>query len=239
VGAITEIHIGFDGIVIANSIKAPKINFTRHQLYMALAKEISENGILVPNHHFSWHEVSPSLPPQKIEVMGPPNTSGTRDMFKQLAVKNGCSLGALAATMDADKQKMVCTTLRQDGHFLEMGEDDLEIVKKLRIFENAFGIFGFSYVLRYSDIVQANSIDGILPTFETIESGKYPLSRPLYLYVKNRRVLSNPGLVVFLKEYLSEKAMGQEGYLQDIGLVPLGKEKQAISRSELSNLLKQ
>jgi phosphate transport system substrate-binding protein len=141
--------------------------------------------------------------------------------------------------MEADKQKMVCTTLRQDGHFLEMGEDDLDIVKKLKIFENAFGIFGFSYVLRYSDLVQANSIDDTLPTFETIESGKYPLSRPLYLYVKNRRVLSNPGLAVFLKEYLSEKAIGEEGYLQDIGLVPIEKEKQAVARSELSTLLNQ
>jgi phosphate transport system substrate-binding protein len=238
VDAITELPIGFDGIVIANSIKAPTVNFTRLQLYLALAREIVKNDSLIPNPYFSWNEIDSSLPPTKIEVMGPPNTSGTRDMFEQLAIKHGCSQASRDSKVEIDKQKEPCITLRQDGHYAELGENDIEIIKKLKIFKNAFGIFGFSYVLRYNDIVKANAVDGILPSFETIESGEYPLSRPLYLYVKNRNILSTPGLSDFLVDYFSDSAIGEDGYLIDIGLVPLAKEKQQANQSVLMELLK-
>jgi phosphate transport system substrate-binding protein len=223
--------------VIANSKKAERVNFSLHQLYLALAKEIPVNGSLSPNPHFSWNEIDTSLPSTKIEVMGPPNTSGTRDMFEQLAIKKGCEIEPIVAKMETGEPKGFCSRLRQDGHFVEMGEDDLEIVKKLNIFENSFGIFGYSYVLNHSDIVQPNAIEGILPSNETIESGEYPLSRPLYLYVKNRRISSTPGLGGFLKEYLSDKAIGEEGYLQDVGLVPLGYDKQSAAKAALMKIL--
>lgn len=238
VDAITRLAIGYDGIVIANSISAPRVNFTRHQLYLALAREIPKDGSLVPNPHFSWNEIDRSLPPAKIEVLGPPHTSGTREMFEKLAIGKGCTEEAFIAGMESKRQDEVCGALRQDDHYRELGEDDIEIVKSIKIFENAFGIFGYSYVLRYHDIVQANSIEGVLPTDETIENGSYPLSRPLYLYVKNRRLSSTPGLAQFLKEYMSDKAIGEEGYLSDIGLVPLNPRSRKAMHADLKELLK-
>lgn len=115
----------------------------------------------------------------------------------------------------------VCTTIRRDGHFIELGEDDIEIIKQLRNQPGSFGIFGYSYVLQFKDIVQPNPVDGILPTEETIDARSYPLARPLFLYVKDVRVRSTPGVSQFLQEYISDRAIGPEGYLSDIGLVNL------------------
>jgi phosphate transport system substrate-binding protein len=237
VEGITQLSIGYDGIVLANSAAAPRVDFTRRQLYLALAKEIPKEGAMVPNPHFSWNEIDPSLPPTTIEVLGPPSTSGTRDMFEQLAVKQGCGSEGNIAGMTPEKREGACTTIRQDGHYVALGEDDIEIVKRLKLFENAFGLFGYSYLLRYHDIVQANGIDGVLPTDETIEEGAYPLSRPLFLYVKNQRVPITPGIADFLMEYTSDKAIGDEGYLLDIGLVPLNSRQRTAVQAALLELL--
>lgn len=237
VDGVTQLAIGYDGIVLANSVNAPQVNFTRGQLFLGLAGQVPMNGALVPNPHFSWNEIDPALPAKKIELLGPPGTSGTREMFIALAIKHGCASEISSAGIQVGGGEASCTALRQDGHYTELGEDDVEIVKQLGLFENAFGIFGYSYLLRYHDRVQANAIDGVLPTDETIESGAYPLSRPLYLYVKSRRIQATPGMGAFLTEYLSDKAIGDEGYLLDIGLVPLSEEQRSATQKSFQELL--
>jgi phosphate transport system substrate-binding protein len=193
---------------------------------------------LAANPFQNWNEIDPTLPDNKIEMIGPPGTSGTRDTFEQLAIKPPCYTLTKGFELPAKQREAVCTTLRQDGSYVELGEDDIEFIKRLKVTPDAFGIFGYSYVLRYRDIVQPNPIDDVLPTPETIESGSYPLSRPLFLYVKDDRLRFVPGLAKFLTEYLSDRALGQEGYLVDVGLVPLKDEQRAAIQSVLMKLLK-
>jgi phosphate transport system substrate-binding protein len=237
VEGVTQLAIGFDGIVVARSAGSPPTALTRRQLYLALAREVPRDGSMVPNPFFSWNEIDPSLPAEKIEVFGPPSTSGTRDMFEQLAVRHGCESGPSAGALPSDGRASACTALRQDGHYRELGEDDIEIIKRIGLFEGAFGIFGYSYLLRYHDRVRANPIDGVLPTDETIESGAYPLSRPLYLYVKDRRIPVTQGMASFLEEYVSDRAIGEEGYLLDIGLVPLSRQQRTAAQAALQGVL--
>jgi phosphate transport system substrate-binding protein len=222
---------------MASAARSARVGFSRDQLYQALARDVVKDGVLVPNPHRRWREVDPSLPDVKIEVIGPPSTSGTRDSFEQLAIKPACEAQQAVRGLAPERRDQACTTLRRDGHFIELGEDDVETVKRLKVFTNAFGIFGYSYALRYEDIVRPNPVDGILPTDETIASGAYPLSRPLFLYVKDARVGSTPGLREFLEEYASDKALGPEGYLTDIGLVPLDDGGRAAARSKVARLL--
>jgi phosphate transport system substrate-binding protein len=238
VRGITELAIGYDGIVIANSSRSAKVGFTRESLYYALAKDVVKNGGLAANPFQNWNEIDPTLPDKKIEMIGPPGTSGTRDTFEQLAIKPPCYTLTNGLELPAIQREAVCTTLRQDGSYVELGEDDIEFIKRLKVTPDAFGIFGYSYVLRYRDIVQPNPIDDVLPTSETIDDGSYPLSRPLFLYVKNDRLRFIPGLAKFLTEYLSDRALGQEGYLVDVGLVPLKDEQRSVAQSELVKLLK-
>lgn len=235
---VTELLIGYDGIVVANSLRSPKVDFTREQLYYALAKDIIKNGQIRANFYQKWSEIDRFLPDHKIEVIGPPSTSGTRDSFEQLAIKPPCLKQASGLGIPAEQQEGVCTAVRRDGAYVELGEDDVEFINQLKVTPNAFGIFGYSYVLRYRDIVQPNKIDGVMPSPENIDNGTYPLSRPLFLYVKDDRLRSVPGLAQFLQEYLSERAMGAEGYLVDAGLVPLNAELRSTVQSKLTNLLK-
>lgn len=238
VTGITELAIGYDGIVFANSVNAFQVDFTREQLYKALAGKVVKDGQLVANPYKVWREIDPTLPGREIKVVGPPSTSGTRDTFEKLAVQPPCEKAVSELKLSEEKRSKVCTTLRRDGAYIELGEDDLEFIKRLSVSPGAFGIFGYSYVVRYSDIVRPNSIDGVWPTPESIEDGSYPLSRPLYLYVKHCRLRRMPGLGLFLKEYLSDKAIGPEGYLVPMGLVPLKSDERKKVQSELSNLLK-
>lgn len=234
---VTELMIGYDGIVIANSARSLKADFTRKQLYDALAKEIVKEGRLIANPHQSWKEVDPALPGYRIKIIGPPSTSGTRDSFEQLAIKPPCLKQAAGLGLPAEQLEAVCTAVRRDGAYVELGEDDVEFVNQLKTTSDAFAIFGYSYVLRYHDLVQANRIDGVMPSHENIENGSYPLSRPLFLYVKDDRIRSVPGLAEFLTEYTSDRALGPEGYLADEGLVPLNADLRSAVQSRLMQLL--
>ncbi len=228
---IVEVQIGFDGIAIANSKKSAPMNISRKDLFLALAKNVpAKDGSekLVLNPYKTWKDVNPALPDTKIEVLGPPPTSGTRDAFVELAMEGGCKHFAfIKAIKKTDKQeyKAICHSIREDGSYIEAGENDNLIVEKLEKNPKALGIFGFSFLDQNADKVQGAIIDGKPLTFESIADGSYPISRPLYFYVKKSHVGKVPGIVAYLKEFTSESAWGDEGYLTDKGLIPLSKEK--------------
>ncbi|UCH80804.1 MAG: PstS family phosphate ABC transporter substrate-binding protein [Nitrospiraceae bacterium] len=227
---ITEIKIGYDGIVIANSRKADIMKVSRKDLFLALAKDIpmGKEGELVPNPNKTWKDVNTSLPDIKIEVLGPPPTSGTRDAFAELGLEGGCKEFEWIRTMkkkDSKNYKAICHAVREDGAYVEAGENDVLIVRKLEANPDAFGVFGFSFLDQNADRVQGSIVDGVEPTFENIADGKYPVSRPLYFYVKKAHVGMIPGMKEFLSEFTSEKAWGEEGYLVDKGLIPMLEEE--------------
>jgi len=241
VSEIVELKIGYDGIVLANAKKAKPLVIDLHHLWLALAKEIpgDKPNELKRNSFATWAQVDPELPDIKIEVLGPPPTSGTRDAFVELAMENGCShvdwIKALKAS-DEKKFKSLCHTIREDGAFIEAGENDNLIVQKLEANPSAFGVFGYSFLDQNSEKVQAASIDGVAPSFETISGGKYPVSRPLYVYVKKAHVGVIPGIAEYLSEFTAPRAFGPEGYLADKGMIPMPEAERTQYRSAAVNL---
>ncbi len=237
VADIVEVLIGYDGIVLANSVKSPKVALTRKQLFLALAKKVPNpdgSPNLIDNPYKKWSDIDASLPKTQIEVLGPPSTSGTRDAFVELAMEGGCKkFPWIAALKKSDKPryKEICHILREDGLFIQAGENDNLIVQKLNANPAALGIFGFSFLDQNSDKVQASTIDGEEPEFETIADGRYPVSRPLYFYVKKGHIGVVPGISEYLAEFTSERAWGEEGYLTDKGMIPLGDQQ----RGEIGN----
>ncbi|MEM9585314.1 MAG: PstS family phosphate ABC transporter substrate-binding protein [Pseudomonadota bacterium] len=204
VTGITEAIIGYDGIVVANAKGGAVFSLTREQLVTALAAQ----GPLPT----TWDEVDPSLPPLKIEILGPPPSSGTRDAFEELVMEEGCE----GAGIECEG-----ITIREDGAYIEAGENDNLIVSKLEANPDALGIFGFSFLDQNADALQGSMVDGVEPTFDNIAEGDYPVSRSLYFYIKNAHVGVVPGIQEFASEFLSEDAAGEEGYLIDKGLIPL------------------
>ncbi len=220
---IVEVKIGYDGIVLANFNGAPLYRLTREQVYLALAKNVpdSAGSGLVPNPYLAWSDVDPGLPNVRIEVLGPPPTSGTRDAFVELVMLAGCEAFPVIDTLSDDDRDAACFTMREDGAFIEAGENDNLIVQKLEANPAALGIFGFSFLDQNQDKVQGSLIDGVAPEFDSIADGSYPVSRPLYSYVKKLHVGEIPGIEEFLVELTSEAAWGEFGYLSDRGLIPL------------------
>jgi phosphate transport system substrate-binding protein len=225
---IVEIEIGFDGIVIANSRAAKRLSLTVDQIFRALAKQIPVNGKLVPNPNKTWKDVDPSLPDEAIEVLGPPPTSGTRDAFVELAMEAGAKQSPMLAELhDKDKKafEAVAHAIREDGAYIEAGENDNLIVQKLQANPHALGIFGFSFLDQNADQIQGSMVDGKEPTFENISSGQYSISRSLFFYVKKAHVGKVPGLEAYVAEFTSDRAAGPDGYLVDKGLIPLPESK--------------
>ena len=220
---ITEVKVGYDGIVIANSKSAPQMEIDRKHIWLALGKNVMVNGSIVPNPHKTWKDVDPSLPDQKIEVLGPPPTSGTRDAFVELAMQGGCKkFPEIKAMKKTDKKafKKLCHTVREDGVYIEAGENDNLIISKLEENPKAFGVFGYSFLDQNKDKLQGSIVEDNAPTFENISSGKYPVSRSLFFYVKNAHVGNIPGISEYIAEFTSEKSFGTGGYLQEKGLIP-------------------
>jgi phosphate transport system substrate-binding protein len=215
-----EIKIGFDGIVLANSKQGRRIDISLEQIYLALAAQIpNAQGQLVANPHRNWSDISPTLPSTRIEVLGPPPTSGTRDAFNELALLAGCQAYHRARNLQADAR--ACQQIRADGGFVEAGENDNIIVQRLIANPNAFGVFGYSFLEENQDKIQGARIGGIEDNMDNIASGRYPLARSLFIYVKREHIGLVPGLQDFVNEFVSEQAMGNDGYLEKKGLVPL------------------
>jgi phosphate transport system substrate-binding protein len=240
VDEITEIQIGFDGIVLANSKKSAKQSLTLRHLFLALAKQVpAPNGELVPNPHETWQDVDPSLPDVAIEVLGPPPTSGTRDAFNELALEGGCKTFpdlAVLKKSEKNRYKAICHSVREDGAYVEAGENDNLIVQKLVANPSAFGVFGFSFLDQNADLIQGSAVDGVDPTFEAISAGDYPVSRSLYFYVKTAHVGSIPGMREYIAEFTSEAAIGDEGYLADRGLIPAPEPQREKTRADGASL---
>jgi phosphate transport system substrate-binding protein len=238
VKGIVEVKIGYDGIVFANSKQAAPLKLTRKDIFLALAKEVPDpNGgqKLVANPYKTWKDVDPSLPDKNIEVLGPPPTSGTRDAFVELTMDVGCEEFKMIKAMDKNAMKATCQTIREDGAYIEAGENDNLIVQKLEANPNALGIFGFSFLEQNDDKVQGSIIEGKAPEFETIADGSYSISRPLFFYVKNAHVDSIPGMKEYLEEFTSEAAMGDDGYLLDKGLIPLSAAERTALRAAVKS----
>ena len=245
---VIEVKVGYDGIAIANSKKGKKFNLSRKDIFLALAKQIpGPDGKLMDNPNKTWKDVNPSLPNSKIEVLGPPPTSGTRDAFAELAMEGGAKkfadLKALRKAKGEDKVKplmeklgipmsaynkkgkkvfkAVAHAVREDGAYIEAGENDNLIVQKLEANPNALGVFGFSFLDQNGDKVQGSKIDGVDISFDSIADGSYPVSRPLYFYVKKAHIGTIPGLKGYLAEFTADKAWGDDGYLTDKGMIPM------------------
>lgn len=231
-----EVKIGFDGIVLANSKPGPELNITREQIFKALAKEVPDsNGEMIANPYKTWADIDPSLPNIKIEVLGPPPTSGTRDAFVEIAMEGGAKkIEKLAALRKSDKKafKKIAHSIREDGAYVEAGENDNLIIQKLEANSNAFGIFGFSFLDQNADKVKGAVVNDVEPEFENIAAGDYQISRSLFFYVKKEHVGVIPGIEEFVAEFTDEDTWGEDGYLADKGLIPLpDADREAIAAS--------
>lgn len=225
---IAEFKVGYDGIVMANSKKSKRISLSRKDIFLALAKMVPEGnkagGKLIPNPNKTWKDVNSALPNVAIKVLGPPPTSGTRDAFNELAMEGGCkAFPELKAMKKKDKKKYraICRGIREDGAWVEAGENDNLIVQKLEADPNALGVFGFSFLDQNRDKVQGSIVDGVQPTFENISSQKYPVSRSLFFYVKKNHVGQIPGIQEYVQAFMNRKAIGKRGFLISKGLIPL------------------
>ena len=231
---VTEVLLGYDGLSVAHAQSGPDLDLSKAQIFQALASEVEVNGELVANPHKKWSEIDPSLPDAPITVFGPPPTSGTRDAFVELVMNEGCKEFAAVEALEGDRKKDVCSRMRQDGPFVEAGENDNLIVQRLNADPNALGIFGYSFLYENQDTLKAVAVDGVAPSVETIADGSYKVSRPLFIYVKNAHRGVIPGLEEFVTEYTSEEAFGEGGYLQERGLIPLDEARREEVRSAVS-----
>ena len=239
---IVEVKIGYDGIVMASSKKTAPLKLTRRDIFLALAKDVPDPGgavKLVPNPYKTWKDVNPALPAKTIEVLGPPPTSGTRDAFVELAMEGGAKtfpwIKAMSKT-DKKTYKATCHTVREDGAYVEAGENDNLIVQKLEANPDAVGIFGFSFLDQNMDKLQGSYVDGVQPSFDAIADGEYPVSRPLFFYVKKAHVNAIPGMKEYLQEFTSEKAWGPDGYLTEKGMIPMPDAERAKYHSNVAKL---
>jgi phosphate transport system substrate-binding protein len=215
---ITEIQVGIDGIALSTSKRTPLSGVTTRDVYLALAK----TPFGKPNKAKTWKDVNGKLPALPIRVYGPPPTSGTRDAFGELVMTAGCdSNPGMAAVKKADetKYKAICTGMREDGAFIEAGENDNLIVQKLEANPGTVGIFGYSYLEENASLLKGITINGVAPTYDSISSFKYPGARPLYVYVKNAHVGAIPSIKAFVAEFTKESAFGPKGYLRQAGLI--------------------
>jgi phosphate transport system substrate-binding protein len=222
VESITEALLGFDGLTISGARGGEQMDLTKAQLFQALAAEVEVDGKVVENPYTKWSEIDGDLPDVEIQVFGPPPTSGTRDAWVELVMEEGCEEFEAIKALDKDRMKDVCQRMRQDGKFIEAGENDNLIVQRLNADKTAYGIFGYSFLYENQDTLQPMLIEGVAPEAETIDSGDYAISRPLFIYFKNAHRGVIPGLEEFIEEYMSEEAMGPGGYLAERGLVVLG-----------------
>jgi phosphate transport system substrate-binding protein len=212
---------------------------TLRDVYLALAKSVPDPAgaqKLVPNPYTTWREVNAKLPAVKIEVLGPPPTSGTRDAFLELVMEPGCKAFPWVAALERSALQAACHTLREDGHYQDAGENDNLLVQRLEKNPQALGVFGYSFLEQNGDKVQGSMIDGVLPDFDTIADGKYPVARPLYFYVKKAHVGVIPGIREYLLEFTSDSASGEFGYLSDNGLIPLPEDDRAAVAAAAKDL---
>jgi len=234
-----EMKVGYDGIVFANSKEGATFAVTPLELYLALAKDVPQaDGTLKENTYSTWNEINPAFPNQKIEVLGPPPSSGTRDAWVELVMEKGCkTFDWVKAMKKKDKKayKGICHGIREDGAYVEAGENDNLIIQKLVNNPDAFGIFGYSFLDQNADQIKGAEIGGVVPTFDSIADGSYPASRALYVYAKKEHMGVIDGMIEFMELYLSDDVAGQDGSLGDAGLIPLPQKELDEVRTSVLN----
>ncbi|MDT8896168.1 PstS family phosphate ABC transporter substrate-binding protein [Halomonas sp. I1] len=224
---ITEAMVGYDGIAFAQSSENDAMSVTREQLFLALAAQVPVDGELVDNPYQQWSDIDDSLPDREIAVYGPPTTSGTRDAFEELVME--------AASEDMEAYGEAYTDIRSDGAYIDSGENDNLIVQRLSENTDAFGIFGYSFLEENADTLVGSSIDGVEPTPEAIGSGEYPVSRSLFFYTKNQHAEDVPAMMEYANLFMSEKMIGDMGYLKGIGLIPAPEDLREEQRNAIKN----
>lgn len=235
---IVELMIGYDGLTMAFSKKSAPLKLTRAQIFLALARNVpGADGKFIPNPYKTWNQIDPSLPNRPIEILGPPPTSGTRDSLHELFLEPGAEqIPALKALKASDRKAFDAAwkTIREDGVYVEAGENDNVIVQKLEANPNAFGIFGYSFLEENVAKIQAVTVDGVTPNEDTISTLKYGPSREMFVYIKKAHIGVVPGLDKFAQEYVSNRAAAEGGYLEKKGLVPVPKDKLANSQANVA-----
>lgn len=233
---VVEIRLGFDGIVLARSVAAAPMAIDEATLYRALARELPTSDTdctAMPNPYTTWSQISPDLPNNRIEAYGPPPTSGTRDAFVETAMETGARHYPCLAEVERDTPNLFrarAHELREDGHWIDAGENDNALVQTLINTPTALGVFGFSFLEQNTDKVAAVSIDGIFPSRRTIRSGDYPVVRDLYLYLRGD---DETGIAGYALEFASDEASGLGGYLEAIGLIPLPEGERDLMRRRI------
>ena len=240
---ITEVRIGYDGIVLGSADRdAENLDLTLTQLWLALAAEVPADetcSSFIPNPYERWSDIDSSLPRQRIEVFGPPPTSGTRDAFVELGMQAGArGIACMDELHDADGDRFegIASRIREDGRWIDAGENDNAIVQTLVNTPDAFGVFGYSFLDQNYDRLSGVMIEGVVPEFEAISDGSYPVSRSLFFYVKNQHAAIVPGLAEYVEEFTSDEAWGEFGYLTDRGLIPLHEDERMAVRDAAVSL---
>lgn len=236
VNDIIEVPVGYDGIVLANGYGEDIYQLSLKEIFLGVARSVPKDGKLVDNFYTTWDEINPSLPKHKIEVYGPPPTSGTRDAFVEIVMEKMCKEFPEFATAypDEESRKKACGMVREDGAYIDSGENDNIIVQKLRANPNGLGIFGFSFLEENASVVQGAVVNGVAPTFDNITDEHYPISRTLYIYAKGEHIGKVPGIKEFLTEMVSEDAASEDGYLSLQGLIPLQEAERKLVQEKVA-----
>jgi phosphate transport system substrate-binding protein len=227
---IVEVVIGYDGIVLANAKRAEAFDLTLREIFLALAREVPVNGRLVPNPYKRWSDITADHPDLPIQVFGPPPSSGTRDAFLELAMAPGARELPLLREIEEDDAGLfteIAHAIREDGAWIDAGENDGAIVQRLAKNPEALGVFGFSFLIQNEDRIRGARVGGVAPAFEAIAAGDYSISRSLYVYLKKAHLGVIEGLGEFITAFTDERAWGEEGYLIDKGLIPLPEAQRA------------
>ncbi|MDI5987088.1 substrate-binding domain-containing protein [Halomonas sp. M4R5S39] len=224
---VTEVKIGSDGIVLAQSSANGELDLTLEQLFLAVAARVPVDGELVDNPYEKWSDIDSELPERAISIYGPPSTSGTRDAFEELVME------VASEEMEAYGGEAF-TEIRADGAYIDAGENDNLIVQRLSEDTNAFGIFGYSFLVENPDTLIGTSIDGVAPDAEAISAGDYPVARSLFFYVKNQHAEEVSPLYEYVEMFVSETMIGEGGYLSDLGLIPLPEAEREVARQKVT-----
>jgi phosphate transport system substrate-binding protein len=221
---VHEVMIGYDGISLCENAENPQLELTRKEIFLAVAAKVPQDGKLVDNPYTHWDEINSDLPHREITIYGPPTTSGTRDAFEELVME--------AVSEEITEYGGEYSQIRDDGAYVPAGENDNLIVQRLTKDTDALGIFGYSFLDNNRDKIRAVHIDGVAPNADTISSGTYPVARSLFFYVKLAHLGEIPGMQEYVDLFLSEKMIGDYGYLKEVGLIPLPEEEREATRSD-------
>lgn len=218
---IVQVKIGYDGIVFASIASGPKFTLTTNQLWKAIAAQVAVDGKIVDNPYKTWKEIDASLPDQAILTFIPAENHGTREVFVEKVLTGGCEKDPTVEALGKDEKKAVCTKVRKDGLAVDIAGDYTETLARVESSKNAIGVFGLSFYEENKDKVQVATVNGVAPSAETVASGKYPVSRPLFFYVKKAHLATIPGLKEYVAFFLSDQMVGEEGALVEKGLIPM------------------